>query len=158
MACGSSPDVGSSRIAICAPFIRISASPSRCRMPREKVPTRFSANIGEADPLERVGDPLLAFGVPKADQPRGVAQIVGGGEIVVEADRVGQIADPALDRERLARRIEAEHADLAGRDVGEAEQHQDRRRLAGAVRPEQAEDLAAPDRERDVVDGDGRLP
>ena len=93
---------------------------------------------------------------PKADQPRGVAQIIGGGEVVVEADRVGQIADAALDRERLARRIEAEHAHLAFRDVGQPEQHQDGRRLAGAVGPEQAENLPAPDGERDVVDGDRR--
>ena len=32
-------------------------------------------------------------------------------------------------------------------------QHAERRRLAGAVRPEQAEDLARLDRERDAVDG-----
>ena len=103
-------------------------------------------NIGKTDPLERVGDALLALGEAKADQPRGVAQIVGGGEIVVEADGVGQIADPPLDRERLARRIEAEHAHLARRDVGQAEHHQDGGGLAGAVRAEKTEDLTAPDR------------
>ena len=75
--------------------------------------------------------------------------------MVVEADRVGQIADPALDLERLAHRIVAEHADAAVRDLGQAEHHQDGRGLAGAVRPEQAEDLAARDRERDAVHGRG---
>ena len=123
-------------------------------MPREKVPTRLSANSARPTRSSAVGDPLLAFGLREADQPRGVAQIIGRGEIVVEADRIGQIADTALDRERLARRIEAEHAHLALRDVGQAEHHQDRRRLAGAVGAEQTENLAAPDVERDVIDGD----
>ena len=113
-------------------------------------------DFGKADPLERVGDALLALGEAKADQPRGVAQIIGGGEIVVEADRVGQIADAPLDRKRLARRIEAEHAHLACRDVGQPEHHQDGGGLAGAVGAEQAENLAAADGERDVVDGDRR--
>ena len=114
----------------------------------------FVGEIGKPDPVERFGDPLLALGEPKADQPRGVAQIVGRGEIVVEADGIGQIADAPLDRERLARRIEAEHADLALRYVGQPEQHQDGGRLAGAVRAEQTEDFPAPDGERYVVDGD----
>ena len=61
VACGSSPEVGSSRMAICAPFIRISASPRRWRMPRENVPTRLSANSASPTCVERVGDPLLAF-------------------------------------------------------------------------------------------------
>ena len=88
-----------------------------------------------------------------ADQGRGVAQVVERRHVVVEADGVGQIADQALDLERLARRIVAEHADGAGGHLGQAQHHQNGRGLAGAVRPEQAEDLAAPDRERDVVHG-----
>ena len=73
-------------------------------------------------------------------------------EVVVEADLVGQVADPALDRERLAHRVVAEHARLPVRDVAQAEQHQDGRGLAGAVRAEQPENLAARDRERDALD------
>src|SRR5262249_53286439 len=40
------------------------------------------------------------------------------------------------------------------RDFAQAEHHQNGGGLAGAVRPEQPEDLAALDRERDMVDGD----
>src|SRR5262249_45826938 len=100
-------------------------------------------------------DPRLALFPVEADEPRRVAQILGSRELIVEADHVRQVADAALDRQRLARRIEPEHAHLAAGNFGQAEQHQDGRGLAGAVRPEQTEDLTAPDRERDVVDGDG---
>src|SRR5580698_3002468 len=110
--------------------------------------------LGKSDPLNRVGDALLAFGEAKADQAGGIAQVIGSGEVVIKADRVGQIADAALDRERLAPRIEAEHAHFAAGDFGQAEQHQDGRRFARAVGPEETENLPAPDGERDVVDGD----
>src|SRR6201996_2292330 len=75
--------------------------------------------------------------------------------MVVEADGVGQIADPPLHLQRRARRIEAEHADLARRNLGQAEHHQDRGGLARPVRPEQAEHLAALDGEGDAVDRAG---
>src|SRR5580700_11068979 len=110
--------------------------------------------FGEPDPPDRVGDALLALGEAKADQACGVAQIIGGGEVVIKADRVRQVADAALDRKRLARWIEAEYAHLAAGDFGQAEHHEDRRRLARAVGAEETENLPAPDGERDVVDGD----
>ena len=113
--------------------------------------------LEKPDAIERVGDALFPLGEPKADQPRGVAQVVGGGELVVKADRIGQIADAALDRKRLARRIEPEHAHLAVRNVGQPEQHQDGRRLARTIGTEKTENLPAPDGKRNVVDGD-RLP
>src|SRR5580700_9623277 len=112
--------------------------------------------FAKPDLLDRVGDALLAFGEPKADQACGIAEVIGGGEAVVKADRVRQISDAAFDRERLARRIEAEHAHLAAGDFGQAEQHQDGRRLARAVGTEKSENLPAPDGERDVVDSDRR--
>ncbi len=124
-------------------------------MPREKVVPRLS-------PRPRVRHATSASGSARSrscpiqsDQPRRVAHIVGGGEIVVEADLVGQIADPAFDRERLAHGIVAEHAGLPIRDVAQAQQHQDRGGLAGAVRAEQAENLPARDRERNALDDGG---
>ena len=76
--------------------------------------------------------------------------------MVVEADGVGQVADAALDLERLAHRVEAQHVDRAAAGLGEPEHHQDGRRLARAVGPEQAEDLAAADAEVDRIDRAGR--
>ena len=53
VACGSRPEVGSSRMAIETSFIRISARPSRCRMPREKVADPLVGDVGQADAVER---------------------------------------------------------------------------------------------------------
>src|ERR1700744_3320614 len=75
--------------------------------------------------------------------------------MVVEADGWGKKAHPPLHLQRRARRIEAEHADLARRNLGEAQHHQDRGGLARAVGPEQAEHLAALDGEGDAVDRAG---
>src|SRR5579863_726912 len=58
----------------------------------------FVGRIGKTDPIERLGDPLLAFGEAETDQPGGVAQIIRRGEIIVKADGVGQIADAPLHR------------------------------------------------------------
>ena len=152
VACGSRPDVGSSRIAICASFIRISASPSRWRMPREKVSTGRSATSCKTDMIEGLRDLRFALVSTEPHQPRGVAHIVGGREIVIEADLVRQVTDPPFDRERLPYRIKAEHTCLPVRDVAQTEQHQDGRGLARSVGTEQPEDLALRDRERDPLD------
>ncbi len=99
-------------------------------------------DIVQADVIERVRDLRLALVALEADQAAGVVHVLGRGQIVVEADRVGQIADPTLDLQRLAHRIVAQHPHLSVRDLGQAEHHQDGGGLAGAVRAEQPEDLA----------------
>ena len=108
-------------------------------------------DVGQPHPRQRGRNPAGTIRRRNAHQPRGIGEVLGGGEIVVEADLIRQVADAAFDRERLAHRITVEHADGAGRYVGQAEHHQDGGGLAGAVRTEQPEDLAL----RDV---EGRWP
>ena len=108
-------------------------------------------NVGKPDVSKRRGDLLLALLSFEPDQARDIAQVVGRGEIVVEADLIGHIADATFHDQRLTRRIVPEHDRLPIRNVGQAEQHQDGRRLAGAVRAEQSENLALRDGERDSV-------
>ena len=57
--------------------------------------------------------------------------------------------EPSRDRAALRARVEAEHGDVAGVALAVALEDLDRRRLAGAVRAEQAEDLAGRDLEVD---------
>jgi hypothetical protein len=80
---------------------------------------------------------------------------------------VGELRLLKLDAEPLAERLgivapaQAEHLDVTTVGRGEAFADLDRRGLAGAVRPEQAETLAGPDLQLDAVDGDDileRLP
>ena len=104
---------------------------------------------------ERGGNLIVALRRLYAHQAGRVAQVFGSREVVVESHLVRQVADAPLDGERIAHRILPEHARLPRRDVAQAEQHQDGRGLAGAVRAEQPENLATRDRERDALD-DGR--
>src|SRR5579883_520991 len=112
------------------------------------------SKFGETNAVERRSNTLLAFVVVEADQSRRVAQIVRRRQTVVKAHRVGHVADPALDRQRLARRIEAKYTDLSPGNIGEAEQHQYGGGLARPVRAEKTKNLTAPDRERDVINRD----
>src|SRR5665647_1760512 len=61
-------------------------------------------------------------------------------------------AQPGFPREAAVSRVDAEDADLTGRTVPVPLEDLDRRRLAGPVRTQQGEGLAALDREADAVD------
>ena len=118
--------------------------------------TRSRPTSGKPDPLHRLGEALR--------RSRGATGRRGGryrrGCRAPTARRrsrpIGQIADPALDLERIAQRVEAGDLGAPLGRLGQPEQHQDRRRLARAVRPEYADDLAGADLEIDMVDRERR--
>ena len=107
--------------------------------------------------IEGLCDLRFALVSTESHQPRCVAHIVGGREVVIEADLVRQVTDPPFDSERLPYRIKAKHTCLPVRDLAQTEQHQDGRGLARSVGAEQPEDLALRDRERDPVDDSGLI-
>jgi hypothetical protein len=79
--------------------------------------------------------------------------VLPGREVLVEA---GVLEDDAEALARLvarARGVEAVDLDRPARRPEQGREHLDRRRLPRAVGAEEGEDLAAPDVERDVVDG-----
>ena len=78
-----------------------------------------------------------------AGEPGVELEDLAGAEPGLVAEQLGQVADPPPRRAVAERRAE-DRAAAAGR-AGEAEQQLDRGRLAGAVRPEEAEDLAGVD-------------
>jgi hypothetical protein len=63
---------------------------------------RIVGPLGEADLVQQRVD--AALGVLRGDavEPGGVVQILPAGEVGVEPDRVGQVADLPFDRDRLA--------------------------------------------------------
>ncbi len=82
-------------------------------------------------------------------------QILQDGEFGIEVVVLLTDADAVLHLAQLppAGDILSEHVQRASRKGGETVDHPDRRRLAGAVGPENAEALPAPDGKGDPVDG-----
>jgi hypothetical protein len=78
------------------------------------------------------------------------AQVVAAREVGVEGRALDDRAEPRQPVRGAGRR--AEDGRLAGRRADQPEQHPQRRRLAGAVRAEQAVDLAAAHPQRQVLD------
>ena len=110
--------------------------------------------VGQVEQVEHFADDLLAVRT---------GDLVGDGEeveelpdfhAVVDAEIVGHEADDPPDRHRLGGDRVARDAPLAERRPQQGGQESDRGALAGAVGPDEAEDLALTDGEAQVVDGD----
>ena len=72
--------------------------------------------------------------------------------LLVDGGLARQVGATAADRERIGIRVEAEHLAAAARATMESEQHAQQRRLARAVRADEAEELAVGDVEVDAVE------
>jgi hypothetical protein len=110
------------------------ASASRCFHPPDCVPV---------DRLLPPGD---------AVHPRDEVEVLLDRQVLVQAEALGHVADFALDRRRVAPQVVTKARAFAVVGCQQAAQHADRRRLAAAVRSEEAEDRAALDANREVVD------
>ena len=110
-------------------------------------------HIRQTHAFQRVVDARIGFRGVEPCKPCRVAQVLARRHGVVEADIVGQVADGALDRQRLAQRVQPGDAHLALARFRQSQQDQDHRGLAGAVRPQKPEDLAPVDGEIKPRDG-----
>ena len=81
-------------------------------------------------------------------------EVLPAREVTVEVRGLDEAGDAVESLRRLSLRVTAEQADLAavGRDQAEEDAH--RRRLAGAVRAEEAVDVADTDGEIDIAHRD----
>ncbi len=95
---------------------------------------------------------VFAFGSRKVEQVRVKLQILPDRQLGIERERLRHIADPIarLQIAGIERPAEQQRFAFAGRQ--QPGQHLHRRRLAAAVRADKAEDLAAFDREADMID------
>jgi hypothetical protein len=82
------------------------------------------------------------------------AQVLLDGQVLVQAEALGHVADALLDALGLGRDVEADDGAAATRRIQDPAEHPDRRGFSGSVGPEDAEDLAALHRERHVAHGD----
>ncbi len=115
---------------------------------------RLVAVGGEVHQVEDRLDALAPVLATHPVQPAVEPEVLEAGELLVEGGFLEDDADTRPDRAGCV-------ADVVAGDAGgplarpeEGTQGVDERRLAGAVRPQQAQYLALGDRDRDVVDGD----
>ena len=101
-----------------------------------------------------VNRPGLAFSHGHAGQAVDAAeetQVLNDGQIVIQAEALGHVADPAFQRLGVFGDVDAENTRAAGRGSEKAAEHADGRRLPSTVRSEEAEDFAFADAERQIV-------
>ncbi|OPZ23512.1 MAG: hypothetical protein BWZ02_03186 [Lentisphaerae bacterium ADurb.BinA184] len=109
------------------------------------------AGGAEADHFEELPGAFGAFVGMDAEEGAEEIKRLGGGQVAVEVGFLGKVADAAFGLD-VAGGL-AKDDELAARGVEQAEEELDGGGFAGAVGAEQAEDLAAGDREVYAVDG-----
>ena len=147
MPCGSRPFRGSSRTRICGSPSKAEASPSRWRMPVEYVPTRRPAACSSPTSASTSSTRLARQprqGRERAQMIARRAARMGAARLDVDAEHAG-VRCHRRDRAAVDERT-------AGGRAREPDDHLERGRLAGAVRPEKARDRARANGERQVVD------
>ena len=107
--------------------------------------------VGEADGFKQLRRALAAPRPGNAVQPGVNAYIFGAGELGVAGHVLRNHANAGAHRVGVANDIVPGHDRRAAGGRHQRRQHADERALARAVRSEQAEDLAALDREADVI-------
>ena len=80
-------------------------------------------------------------------------QILERCQLIIEQGLVGQPGDQALGSNRIGQRIHPEHADIPGVRAGEARNHPERCRLAGAIGAQQRIDLPGRHDEIEAIHG-----
>ena len=122
-------------------------------MPPENCDERPLGGLLEPELLEQA--PRGRAGVRRAQplQAPEEPQVLGRREVLVDRRVLAGDADQLADAMRLAGHVDAEDLGVARVDRQQRREHPQHRGLAGAVRPEDAEDLALADLEVDAVDG-----
>ena len=92
----------------------------------------------EVEALDQAG---LVGLVHSAAQVGEVLEVLGAGQPVVEVELARQVADPAMDRDGIRRRLDPEDASAPRGRPDQVQERANGRRLAGAVRSQEAEDL-----------------
>ena len=111
------------------------------------------AALPQPDHLQHDAHPLVGHLLGHAVQLGVEAQVLRGRQVHVERRVLEHQTDVAANVEPLGDDVVAGDRRRPGRRLGKRAQHLDRRRLAGAVGPEEAEDLPRLDVEGDPVDG-----
>ena len=115
---------------------------------------RLRQLIAERDLLDHPVDPLLRGRPRERAHRRRPLEVLLNEHLAIERVALGQIADRLSHTERVDPEVAAVHLRGAGGGGDEAGQDLHRRRLAGPVRAEEAEDFALAQLEARVLEGD----
>src|SRR5665647_1099850 len=107
----------------------------------QRVHARLGA-VGQAELLQQLVGASAGVAGARAEIPAVVVQILRDGQAAVEGVGLRHDADHLLGQRRMRDDVDAAHAGAACRRDHARRQHADGGGLTGAVRPEQAEDLA----------------
>src|ERR1051325_3139777 len=113
---------------------------------------RLVHDIGDMDQIGDVADAPPRLDTAQAADMGDEVEELSGGHIGIGRRPLGQVAGPALGRQRLGFDVVAADERRAGGRREKAGDHLHRRRFAGAVGPEKAQHLAFGNRERHAVD------
>jgi len=106
-----------------------------------------------ADGVEQGVDPRAAgFGIEPVESG-GQREVLASAEVAVEQRLVAEVAHPPAEPVGLRRQAAAQDRDLAAAGAQQARQDPQQRRLAGPVRSEHGQALAAPEPQVDAVQG-----
>ncbi len=151
---GSRPVVGSSRKISGGREIRLAARSSRRRMPPENWEICLSRGLLEAEPAEQLARRSRATRfLSTAEQPAEQAEVLAGGEVLVDRGVLAGDADQLAHHVRVLLRRRRRRSAPAAVHREQRGEHLEHRGLAGAVGSEDAEDLAAAYLQVDAVDG-----
>ena len=120
--------------------------PARQRVDLARGPFR------ELHEVEQLGRAALALGPREVEVAAVDDQVLGDGQLVVELVGLRHDAEAGPDLAAVRGGLEAEHPQRPGGRRRRAADHPHRRGLAGPVRPEEPERLAAVDLDVDAVD------
>jgi hypothetical protein len=114
-------------------------------------PRRPVGGLLEPDEPEELGDPRTKGRAAHAVDPALQEEVLASRGLPVDAGVLGDVADRLADALRMGHDVLACDEGSPGIRTGQGREHANGCRLAGAVRSQEAEDLAFSDRERDAV-------
>ena len=151
---GSTPEVGSSRNRISGACSSDAASASRCLSPSGSSCATVLARPPQFEAVQRRVDGARLRGAVQAVDAGEEAQVLPHRQFGIEREALRHVADPRARRGGCVQQVQAGDLGAAAGGRQQAAQHAEGGGLAGAVRPQQAEDFAALHGEADVVDRD----
>ena len=152
MPIGSSPENGSSRTSTSGEWTSAAASCTRCWLPSDSFEILSVARSARPSRSSHSVAALASLLLRQPVQAAQVDEVIDRRHVRVQTALLGEVAEPSAVRRRDVRDRSIARVPRSGEQHTHHDAH--RRRLPGAVRAEQTEDLAGRDRDGQLVERD----